>query len=157
MPISSMRHLMPFSHRGGVQNLENNTNRLSFESVQDYDDWLARMDKVDEYIEQTIALAEVGRKQGYMPPKILMQRIPDQIAVQLVDDAEDSPFFALFERCRTPFPTTNKGACVRLRGTASRIQSCLPIANSIATSRTLTCPPARQHRLVVAAERQCLV
>jgi prolyl oligopeptidase len=31
-----------------------------------------------------------------MPPKILMQRIPDQIAAQLVDNAEDSPFFATF-------------------------------------------------------------
>lgn len=90
-------YLIPFSHRGGVQNLENNTNRLSFESVADYDDWLARMDKIDEYIEQVIELADEGRKQGYMPPKILMERIPDQIASQLVDDAQDSPFFSLFE------------------------------------------------------------
>jgi prolyl oligopeptidase len=89
-------HLMPLHHRGGAQNLENTANRLSFESVKDYEDWLARMNKIDVYIEQTIALAEAGRKQGYMPPKILMQRIPDQIAAQLVDNAEDSPFFATF-------------------------------------------------------------
>jgi len=31
-----------------------------------------------------------------MSPKILMQRIPDQIAVQLVDDAEASPFYKVF-------------------------------------------------------------
>jgi len=108
-------YLLPFSHRGGVQNLDNNTNRLSFESVQDYDDWLARMDSVDEYIEQVIALAEVGRKQGYMPPKILMQRIPDQIAVQLVDDAEDSPFFALFESLPDSISDDEQG---RLRSAA---------------------------------------
>ena len=108
-------YLMPFSHRGGVQNLDNNTNRLSFESVQDYDDWLARMDAVDEYIEQVIKLAEEGRKQGYMPPKILMQRIPDQIAVQLVDDAEDSPFFALFETLPDTISDDEQG---RLRSAA---------------------------------------
>ncbi|MGI9222031.1 MAG: DUF885 domain-containing protein [Woeseiaceae bacterium] len=89
-------HLVPFSHRGGVQNLENNTNRLTFATIQDYDDWLARMDKVDEYIDQAIALAETGRKQGYMPPKVLMQRVPDQIAAQLVDVVEESPFYTLF-------------------------------------------------------------
>ena len=31
-----------------------------------------------------------------MPPKILMQRIPDQIALQLVEDAEQSPFYKTF-------------------------------------------------------------
>ena len=110
-------HLIPFSHRHryGVQNLENTTSRLSFESVQDYDDWLARMDKVDEYIDQTIALAEEGRKQGYMPPKVLMQRMPDQIAVQLVDDAEDSPFFALFEELPDSISEDEQG---RLRAAA---------------------------------------
>jgi prolyl oligopeptidase len=110
-------HLIPFSHRHrhGVQNLENTTSRLSFESVQDYDDWLARMDKVDEYIDQTIALAEEGRKQGYMPPKVLMQRMPDQIAAQLVDDVEDSPFFALFEELPDSISEDEQG---RLRAAA---------------------------------------
>jgi prolyl oligopeptidase len=90
-------HLLPLHHRGGAQNLEETASGLSFESVPDYEDWLARMNKIDTYIEQTIALAEAGRQQGYMPPRILMQRIPDQIAAQLVDSAEDSPFFAVFE------------------------------------------------------------
>lgn len=89
-------HLLPLHHRGGAQNLENTTTGLSFESVQDYEDWLARMDKVDNYIEQTIDLAEAGRKQGFMPPKILMQRIPEQIAAQLVEEPKDSPFYAVF-------------------------------------------------------------
>jgi len=89
-------HLMPLHHRGGVQNLDNNTNYLSFESVKDYDDWLVRMSKIDEVVEQVIKLAETGRKAGYLPPKILMQRIPDQIAAQLVDDAEASPFYDIF-------------------------------------------------------------
>ncbi len=36
-------HLMPFSHRGGVQTLEGTTNYLRFETRKDYDDWLARL------------------------------------------------------------------------------------------------------------------
>ena len=89
-------HLLPFYQRGGVQNLDNNTNSLSFKSVEDYEDWLARMSKVDVVIEQAIDLAEKGRKAGLMSPKILMQRMPKQIAAQLVDDPEASPFYKVF-------------------------------------------------------------
>ena len=108
-------HLMPIHHRGGVQNLENNANYLSFETLQDYEDWLARMDKVDEYIDQTITLADEGREQGYMPPKILMERIPDQIAAQLVDSAEASPFFKVFEELPASISAEEQG---RLRAAA---------------------------------------
>lgn len=89
-------HLLPIHHRGGVQNLEILANRLNFSSLQDYEDWLARMSKVDDYIDQTITLAEAARKQGYMAPKVLMERIPDQVSAQLVDDVEASPFYAQF-------------------------------------------------------------
>ena len=89
-------HLLPFSQRGGVQNLDNSTNSLSFTTVTDYENWLARLAKIDTVIEQTIDRAEKGRKSGLMSPKVLMQRIPPQIALQLVDDAEASPFFRVF-------------------------------------------------------------
>jgi prolyl oligopeptidase len=89
-------HLLPFSQRGGVQNLDNSTNSLSFTTVTDYENWLARLGKIDVVIEQTIDRAEKGRKSGMMSPKVLMQRIPPQIALQLVDDAEASPFFTIF-------------------------------------------------------------
>ena len=89
-------HLIPFNQRGGVQNLDNNTNSLRFATVKDFEDWLARLSKVDVVIEQSIDLAEKGRKSGMMSPKILMQRIPGQLAVQLVDDPEASPFYSVF-------------------------------------------------------------
>lgn len=90
-------HLMPFSHRGGVQNLDNLTNSLRLTTVEDFEDWLARISKIDDVIEQTIALAEKGRKSGYMAPKILMQRIPNQLSLQVVEIASASPLFMAFE------------------------------------------------------------
>lgn len=90
-------HLMPFSHRGGVQNLDNLTNSLRLTTVEDFEDWLARISKIDVVIEQTIALAEKGRKSGYMAPKILMQRIPHQLSLQVVEIATASPLFMAFE------------------------------------------------------------
>ena len=89
-------HLIPFYQRGGVQNLDSNTSRLRFVTVKDYEDWIARLDQIDVVIEQSIELAEGGRKAGMMSPKILMERIPNQIAPQLVDDPEESPFYKVF-------------------------------------------------------------
>ena len=55
-------YLIPFSHRGGVQTLNQIASRLRFTTIQDYEDWLLRMSKVDAVVEQTIARAERGRK-----------------------------------------------------------------------------------------------
>jgi len=41
------RHLLPFSHRGGVQTLNQTSARLRLTNVQDYEDWLSRMHKID--------------------------------------------------------------------------------------------------------------
>jgi len=90
-------HLMPFSQRGGVQNLDSQAEYLRFDTVQDYEDWLARMGKIDAVIEQTIERANRGRKEETVLPRVLMERIPDQIAVQLVEDGAESPFYRIFE------------------------------------------------------------
>jgi len=89
-------YLMPMSQRGGVQSLESTAETVRLANVEDYENWLARMASVETMIEQTMKLQEEGRKSGYMPPKILMERIPDQIGSQLVEDPELSPFFIAF-------------------------------------------------------------
>jgi len=55
-------YLMPINQRGGVQSLESTAESLRLQSVQDYEDWLTRMTKVPEMIEQTMALQEAGRR-----------------------------------------------------------------------------------------------
>ena len=89
-------HLMPISQRGGVQSLESTAETVRLETVQDFEDWLARMASVPEVIEQTRDLQEAGRRSGYLPPRILMERIPPQLDQQLVETAEESPFFRAF-------------------------------------------------------------
>ena len=89
-------YLMPMSQRGGVQSLETTAETLRLNNAKDYEDWLARMTQIEAVIEQTTARMEEGRKTGYMPPKILMKRIPNQLSSQLVEDPESSPFFKSF-------------------------------------------------------------
>ena len=101
-------HLMPFAHRGGIQNLENITSQLRLVTVEDYEDWLARVAKIDDLIDETIALAEEGRKRGVISPNILMQRIPDQLALQVVEYANESPLFKAFENMPDSIPAADR-------------------------------------------------
>jgi len=97
-------HLIPFYQRGGVQNLDSRTSGLRFVTVKDYDDWIARLGQIDVVIDQTIDLANAGIKAELVSPQILMQRIPNQIAAQLVDDAEASPFYKVFAEMPDSIP-----------------------------------------------------
>ena len=143
-------HLIPFSQRGGVQNLENTTSSLRFSTIKDYDDWLARMGQVEEVIEQTIDRAEKGRKTGYMSPKVLMQRIPEQIAAQLVDDAEASPFFKIFEELPDTIPAAEQ---VRLKATARSTitETVLPAYRKLARYFSETYLPASRESIGLSA------
>jgi prolyl oligopeptidase len=113
-----MGYLLPFDHQGGVQNLDSLTDRLRLVTVQDYDDWLVRLSKLDVVVEQTIDLAEKGRKEGLVSPAILMQRIPAQIAVQVVEFPADSPFFRPFAALPDSFAPDDRE---RLRAEATDV------------------------------------
>ena len=55
--------LMPFSQRGGVQNLDSQAAYLRFEKVADFEDWLARLDKIDTVVEQCVKiLSGIGQR-----------------------------------------------------------------------------------------------
>jgi prolyl oligopeptidase len=76
------------------------------------------MAALPDYIDQTMALQEQGRKTGYMPPKILMERVPAQLAQQLVENAEDSPFYRAFRDLPSSISETDQR---RLRSRAEEI------------------------------------
>lgn len=108
-------HLMPLDHRGGIQNLDAMIHSIPLSTISDYEDWLARMSAIDVYVEQTIDLAESGRRSGLTAPRVIMERIPEQIAVQLVDDPEQSPFYKAFSDLPDAFSIDDQN---RLRETA---------------------------------------
>ena len=63
-------YLMPFSHRGGVQNLDSQADFLRFTSLKDYEDWLERLQEIGTVVSQTIDVADHGRKSGIVSSKI---------------------------------------------------------------------------------------
>jgi len=111
-------YLMPMSQRGGVQSLESTAEGLRLASVQDYEDWLVRMASVETVVEQTMELLEAGSEQGYVPPRILMERIPAQIDAQLVETGAESPFYIAFAEMPESIPADEQ---TRLREQATQL------------------------------------
>ena len=86
-------YLMPINQRGGPQTLDELGDRLRFETVKDYEDWVARLRAFPVFMEQEIALMREGARTHVMWPKIVLNRVPAQIDKQLVSKPEESPFF----------------------------------------------------------------
>jgi uncharacterized protein (DUF885 family) len=91
-------YLMPINQRGGPQTLDELGDRLRFETVKDYEDWIARLRAFPVLIEQDIALMREGARTHVMWPKIVLNRVPAQIDKQLVSKPEESPFFKPFTK-----------------------------------------------------------
>ena len=90
-------HLLVFGQRGGIQLEHETAESLGFITRQDYLDWIARLEKLPNYIEQHITLARLGVERNVTAPRILMERVARQIQLQLVNEPTDSPFFNVFE------------------------------------------------------------
>jgi uncharacterized protein (DUF885 family) len=91
-------HLVPLNQRGGIQTSDELGSQLRFETVKDYEDWIARLRSFPDYMDQTIALMREAIRTRTLLPKVVMQRIPDQIDKQIVADAEASLFYKPFRR-----------------------------------------------------------
>ena len=89
-------YLLPFSHRGGIQLLHDTTSVLPFRSIDHYTDWIERLKKVPDLITNEIAIASQGIENNVMPPKILMERVKEQIKLQANTTAYKSPYFKHF-------------------------------------------------------------
>ena len=89
-------HLLTFGQRGGIQLEHETAEGLSFNTSQDYKDWLVRLEKLPKLIDQHMNLGRLGIERKITAPNILMQRVANQIQLQLVDNPEESPFFNVF-------------------------------------------------------------
>jgi uncharacterized protein (DUF885 family) len=86
----------PISHQGGPQTADGIAEVLPFATVKDYQDWLKRLQALPKSLDQVVALMQEGVKAGNLPPRVLMQRVPAQIAGQVVDDPAKSAFYKPF-------------------------------------------------------------
>ena len=90
-------YLYPLNQLGGIQTAgDAATQSLRFSTLKDYQDWLKRLQTFGPYMDQTIALLQQGVNENRTLPKVVAQRIPQQIADNIVTDPTKSSFYSPF-------------------------------------------------------------
>jgi uncharacterized protein (DUF885 family) len=90
-------YLMPFSHRGGIQLEHETVNILPLRNAEHYDDWIARLSKLEVLVDAEIEKARMGIETGTVPPRFLMEKVFQQIKLQAYVSPEACPFYRAFE------------------------------------------------------------
>jgi uncharacterized protein (DUF885 family) len=77
-----------------------------FETVKDYENYIARLSAFHRYVEQQIGLMRFGLATGYSPARVALEGVDDTLRKQIVFDPSQSPLHAPFAR----FPESIGGA-----------------------------------------------
>lgn len=94
--LRMMLYLTPMNHRWGIQTANQQADALRFETEKDYSDWIGRMTRFPQYVDQTIEVMREGMRRKILQPRAVMQRVPKQLDKQIVEDPEQSPFYKPF-------------------------------------------------------------
>ncbi len=84
---------MPVNQMYGIQTLYPQlVAELSFKTVKDYDDWIARLHAIPHAFDQTMTDMSIGVDDHRVPPRYLMEKVLDQVNQLAGQKPEDSPF-----------------------------------------------------------------
>lgn len=89
-------YLMPINQLEGVQTIYQYADYFPMNNLQDYQDWLKRLESLPILITQVTDLMKMGIAQGVVPPQITISRVPNQVKQHLVENPKDSLFFSKF-------------------------------------------------------------
>ena len=91
-------YLMPIDQMGGIQiGFAGISNYMPFKTKKDYNNYLSRLKAFPEKVSQTIDLMKRGLASGWLPPKIVLSAVPEQISSQFDTPINDSPLFQPFK------------------------------------------------------------
>ena len=95
-------YLLPINQRGGIQTAQQTARSIPLKTVKDYEDWITRLNKFPERMDQTIALMREGMRQKVLWAQKVLERVPAQIDSHIVDSPQKSSFYDAFKK----FPKT---------------------------------------------------
>jgi uncharacterized protein (DUF885 family) len=94
---------MPMNQMDGVQqDAASALANMPRKNVADYENILARLEKLPRKVAQQLALLQEGLQRGYTPPKIAIRDLPKQVADLIPSEASKSALLEPFEN----FPPT---------------------------------------------------
>lgn len=79
-----------------------------FETVEDYDDFLGRVDDFVVNVDTAIENMKKGVEAGIVQPKVLMVKVIPQLEAQIVENAEDSDFWKPIEALPDSFSAADR-------------------------------------------------
>jgi uncharacterized protein (DUF885 family) len=83
---------MPVNQMGGIyDDFPQLASQLSFTTVKDYDDWIARLHAMPTAFEQVTTNMSLGIEDGRVPPKYLLEKTLAQVEMLAQQKPEDSP------------------------------------------------------------------
>ena len=98
---------MPINQLGGIYTeYPNLAAQLSFTTVKDYDDWIARLHAVPNAFDQVMTNMSIGMDDHRVPPKYLLEKALEQVKLLASQTPETSPLAAPLKK----FPAEVKPA-----------------------------------------------
>ncbi len=104
--------LLPLAQTGGLPtmmpSLGSGTNAQPFVTVQDYENWLKRLDGFVAYMDQSIVNMREGIAKGVVQPRPVMEKVLVQLDRLIVPKAEDSPYWGPIAKFPDTVPTADR-------------------------------------------------
>lgn len=90
-------HLLPlnqmYNYANQLARLGSGESAQPFETVEDYQNWLSRMQAIPDIFQQIQTNLQQGLSADVTQPRVIMQRVLDQLRTHVVEQPEESLFF----------------------------------------------------------------
>jgi uncharacterized protein (DUF885 family) len=104
---------LPISKAGGFHTYFPDLYLLSpFGTVRDYENFLARLEALRRYFDESIDLMHVGLRTGFVPPRVTLEGVDQSLQAHILEDPAGSVFFKPFEQFPASISDTDRGRLV---------------------------------------------
>jgi uncharacterized protein (DUF885 family) len=79
-----------------------------FNTVKDYDNWIARLNATGAFVDQWILLLTEGANEKLTQPRVVVQKVLEQLKGPTTADVEANPFYAPFKKMPAGIPEAEK-------------------------------------------------
>ncbi len=94
--------------REGPQSLNEIAEQMPFETVPHYETWLMRLAAMPAHLDQYAELLRRAVAEKHTQPRVIMERVLPQLAMQTPARAEESPYFEQFEKYSDAIPAAER-------------------------------------------------
>ena len=110
-------HLLPVNQAGSLLTtmaaLGSGTNAQPFNTVEDYERWLRRLDGLAVWMDQAIVNMREGVAKGVVQPRPVMEKVLTQLDAMAVSQAQQSQYFAPLKQFPASFTAADRDRLTR--------------------------------------------